>query len=156
MLSGTGETTCANTRCPEHAASSAALTTLELPFAYDEHGHRKEALVKVVLCSKCVRKIMWKRKHEKRRRDDDGLEGKTEVGTVDAQEDRRSPKSKSHSRDAEHNDDPEQHGVRQKRRSRPQSPLPRKRKRDISPTLPPIASTNPTIKEKSDASRHAR
>ena len=61
MLSGAGETTCANTRCQ----SNAPLTTLELPFAYEEHGEQKSALVKVVLCDRCVRKLMWKRNKEK-------------------------------------------------------------------------------------------
>ncbi|KAH7913509.1 folate-sensitive fragile site protein Fra10Ac1-domain-containing protein [Hygrophoropsis aurantiaca] len=65
VLAGTGESTCANTRCAHHETSSVPLSTLELPFAYEEHGARKDALVKVVLCSKCVRKLMWKRKHEK-------------------------------------------------------------------------------------------
>jgi protein FRA10AC1 len=42
------------------------LLTLELPFDYEEHGERKNALVKVVLCPKCVKKIMWKREQEKK------------------------------------------------------------------------------------------
>jgi protein FRA10AC1 len=41
------------------------LATLELPFAYAEHGQTKTALVKVVLCAKCVKKINWKREHDK-------------------------------------------------------------------------------------------
>ena len=41
------------------------LTTLELPFAYLEHGESKSALVKVVLCGRCVKKLMWKRTKEK-------------------------------------------------------------------------------------------
>ncbi|KAG8213324.1 folate-sensitive fragile site protein Fra10Ac1-domain-containing protein [Butyriboletus roseoflavus] len=46
VLDGTGETSCANARCERHRARS--LSTLELPFAYEEHGEHKEALVKVV------------------------------------------------------------------------------------------------------------
>ncbi|KAG5650324.1 hypothetical protein H0H81_012621 [Sphagnurus paluster] len=75
VLSGAGETTCANTRCehhhatPEYLARSSGpaprLTTLELPFAYEEHGENKAALVKVVLCPKCFDKLMWKRRKEK-------------------------------------------------------------------------------------------
>ncbi|KIK55178.1 hypothetical protein GYMLUDRAFT_137775, partial [Collybiopsis luxurians FD-317 M1] len=72
VLSGTGETTCGNTRCKHSNRSStrsegkkAALTTLELPFAYVEHGESKAALVKVVLCEKCLGKLMWKRRQGK-------------------------------------------------------------------------------------------
>ncbi|KAL4064445.1 folate-sensitive fragile site protein Fra10Ac1-domain-containing protein [Scleroderma citrinum] len=69
VLDGTGEKTCANMRCGYHRphfASTPPLTTLELPFAYEEQGAMKQALVKVVLCPKCVRKLMWKRTQEKR------------------------------------------------------------------------------------------
>lgn len=67
--------TCGNTRCEHHfdarlrdeGAPQVALTTLELPFAYTEHGESKSALVKVVLCRKCVKKLMWKRTKEKER-----------------------------------------------------------------------------------------
>ncbi|KAF8655500.1 hypothetical protein AX16_003030 [Volvariella volvacea WC 439] len=78
VLSGAGETTCGNTRCEHHRPqgdpdelddrsrpSSVPLTTLELPFAYQEHGENKSALVKVVLCGKCVKKLMWKRNKER-------------------------------------------------------------------------------------------
>jgi protein FRA10AC1 len=44
------------------------LNTVELPFAYEEHGERKSALVKVVLCGKCLKKLMWKREKEKEER----------------------------------------------------------------------------------------
>jgi protein FRA10AC1 len=67
VLSGAGETTCANTRCEHHHQSKAALSTLELPFAYEEHGEAKSALVKVVLCDRCVRKLMWKRNKDRER-----------------------------------------------------------------------------------------
>ncbi|KAF4571287.1 Protein FRA10AC1 [Pleurotus pulmonarius] len=68
VLSGAGETSCGNTRCEHHAApegSGPRLTTLELPFAYEEHGQVKSALVKVVLCGKCCKKLLWKRRKEK-------------------------------------------------------------------------------------------
>ncbi|KAJ7196859.1 folate-sensitive fragile site protein Fra10Ac1-domain-containing protein [Mycena pura] len=70
VLSGAGETTCGNTRCRHHGRAGGrrvALTTLELPFAYTEHGEAKSALVKVVLCEKCTGKLMWKRRKEKER-----------------------------------------------------------------------------------------
>ncbi|KAF7968811.1 hypothetical protein HWV62_29290 [Athelia sp. TMB] len=70
VLSSAGEATCGNTRCPHHESPRSgtrmpALSTLELPFAYEEHGDRKTALVKVVLCGKCVKKLMWKREKER-------------------------------------------------------------------------------------------
>ncbi|KAA1467721.1 hypothetical protein DENSPDRAFT_793240, partial [Dentipellis sp. KUC8613] len=72
VLSGAGETTCGNTRCPHHmpgddpdAPPEVPLQTLELPFAYEEHGEVKNALVKVVLCDRCCKKLMWKRNKEK-------------------------------------------------------------------------------------------
>lgn len=67
MLSGAGENTCSNTRCKHHSDQDAAvkLSNLELPFAYEEHGEPKSALVKVVLCPRCLKKLMWKRNKEK-------------------------------------------------------------------------------------------
>ncbi|KAH8117957.1 folate-sensitive fragile site protein Fra10Ac1-domain-containing protein [Phellopilus nigrolimitatus] len=72
VLAGAGEETCGNTRCTHHAASAAAgartgppLRTVELPFAYEERGAQKAALVKVVLCDGCLRKLMWKREKGK-------------------------------------------------------------------------------------------
>jgi protein FRA10AC1 len=73
VLSGAGETTCGNTRCSHHVSTRfqneggnrVSLSTLELPFAYLEHGESKSALVKVVLCGRCVKKLMWKRTKEK-------------------------------------------------------------------------------------------
>ena len=67
VLDGIGDTSCANTRCALHRPDSPTdLSTLELPFAYQEHGEQKEALVKIVLCPRCVRKLMWKRRHDRR------------------------------------------------------------------------------------------
>jgi len=67
VLSGAGESTCGNTRCKHHTNQDTAvqLRTLELPFAYEEHGEHKSALVKVVLCPRCLKKLMWKRNKEK-------------------------------------------------------------------------------------------
>ncbi|KAH6913137.1 folate-sensitive fragile site protein Fra10Ac1-domain-containing protein [Coprinopsis sp. MPI-PUGE-AT-0042] len=82
VLSGTGESSCANSRCQFHDTLTPRslprdnpppqLTTLELPFAYEEQGAHKAALVKVVLCPGCVRKLMWKRRKEKEGRDRTG------------------------------------------------------------------------------------
>ncbi|PFH53139.1 hypothetical protein AMATHDRAFT_55595, partial [Amanita thiersii Skay4041] len=94
VLSGAGETTCGNTRCEHHHPTTPAyaldsdseqppsngppLTKLELPFAYVEHNQQKSALVKVVLCERCVRKLMWKRNKEKKTEMD--TEAETERG----------------------------------------------------------------------------
>lgn len=73
MLSGAGEETCGNTRCRRHHSHEASssrkeLKTVELPFAYEEHGERKNALVKVVLCTSCLKKLLWKHEREKEAR----------------------------------------------------------------------------------------
>jgi protein FRA10AC1 len=65
VLSGAGENTCGNTRCKHHTQDTIQLSTLELPFAYEEQGEHKSALVKVVLCPRCLKKLMWKRNKEK-------------------------------------------------------------------------------------------
>lgn len=69
VLSGSGETTCGNTRCHHHSPepddNSYHLNTVELPFAYIEKGESKSALVKVVLCDKCIKKLMYKRMKDK-------------------------------------------------------------------------------------------
>ncbi|KAJ4477332.1 folate-sensitive fragile site protein Fra10Ac1-domain-containing protein [Lentinula aciculospora] len=55
VLAGTGESTCGNTRCKHRTSvqydrppknKKPALSTLELPFAYSEHGENKSALSK--------------------------------------------------------------------------------------------------------------
>jgi protein FRA10AC1 len=84
VVLGSGQGTCGNTRCKyhdimdqidrpavsssTHKRSKVALHTLELPFGYSEGGEAKSALVKVVLCDKCVKKIMWKREQAKKAR----------------------------------------------------------------------------------------
>ncbi|KIM33245.1 hypothetical protein M408DRAFT_151578 [Serendipita vermifera MAFF 305830] len=93
VVSGAGESTCGNTRCKYHESTDSmppsssrlrkesprsirhskrtpVLSTLELPFGYVEEGEVKSALVKVVLCEKCVKKIMWKREQVKRGADE--------------------------------------------------------------------------------------
>ncbi|KAF8440449.1 folate-sensitive fragile site protein Fra10Ac1-domain-containing protein [Boletus edulis BED1] len=90
VLGGIGDTSCANTRCEHHRPSASDLSTLELPFTYEEHGRQKEALVKIVLCPRCVRKLMWKRRHDKR-------DGKEKKGDRVASIERRHRRSRSRS-----------------------------------------------------------
>ncbi|KAI5885869.1 uncharacterized protein SCHCODRAFT_02519127 [Schizophyllum commune H4-8] len=69
VLSGAGEETCGNTRCSHHDRpdSGVKLTPVELPFVYAEEGQTKSALVKVVLCRRCLDKLMYKHRKEKER-----------------------------------------------------------------------------------------
>jgi protein FRA10AC1 len=46
------------------------LRAFELPFAYEEAGERKDALVKVKLCSRCEGKLRWKPRDEEDRDDE--------------------------------------------------------------------------------------
>ncbi|KZT29826.1 hypothetical protein NEOLEDRAFT_1055665 [Neolentinus lepideus HHB14362 ss-1] len=81
VLSGAGETTCGNIRCHHHdrADNDVQLKTLEVPFSYEEAGEYKSCLVKLVLCARCTKKLMWKweKEREKLARDEDlkGAEG---------------------------------------------------------------------------------
>lgn len=71
---------CANTRCEHHPAlqtSSIALTPYEVNFAYSESDTNgsnspsvisKNALVKIVLCPRCARKLKYKGEQDKRER----------------------------------------------------------------------------------------
>lgn len=86
VISGAGETTCGNTRCSRHFPRNidpddprSSLTTLELPFSYMEDGEGKFALVKVVLCAKCCKKLMWKRNKEKEQEKGKEKEGGLQV-----------------------------------------------------------------------------
>ncbi|KAF5342285.1 hypothetical protein D9611_001828 [Ephemerocybe angulata] len=112
VLDGTGETTCGNSRCEYHNGPSRyrevrdlpPLTTLELPFAYSEQGENKSALVKVVLCPGCVKKLMWKRTKEKEKQAAKALaserSGKEDGGVPDngGEERREGSGSRGHSR----------------------------------------------------------
>ncbi|CAK9782260.1 unnamed protein product [Cutaneotrichosporon oleaginosum] len=53
VVEGLGEETCGSLRCAHHPSGSEAvdLKAFELPFVYVEDGERKEALVKVRLCT---------------------------------------------------------------------------------------------------------
>lgn len=61
VLDGTGQVTCANQRCSSHTTETSRLATWEVPFTYEERGARgvvaKEALVKLVLCPHCSKKM---------------------------------------------------------------------------------------------------
>jgi len=147
VLAGSGETTCGNTRCQRHFTPTPRfpgqelqqqplLTTLELPFSYIEHGENKSALVKVALCEKCVKKLMWKRRKEKEKEIEKekaktGLDLRTVTGAGDVDEE--DPPAK-----------------RQKKRSRDEIPATHRRRssRSRSPRRPHIPSSTQSIPRK--------
>ncbi|KAG8773766.1 hypothetical protein FRC12_002323 [Ceratobasidium sp. 428] len=97
VVEGYGQFTCGNTRCAYHKEQERRqpkLLTLELPFAYEEQREAKQALVKVVLCERCKKKLTWKRE---RREDEeelpDGPDEKREGTGHDRREREREQKS---------------------------------------------------------------
>ncbi|KAF8181283.1 folate-sensitive fragile site protein Fra10Ac1-domain-containing protein [Pholiota molesta] len=138
VLSGSGETTCGNTRCEHHFAprfredeegSKVPLTTLELPFAYVEHGASKSALVKVVLCRRCVKKLMWKRSMEKEKArasalPPDSLEDASAVGRIKVESEEEGNGLEAHRRKKRSREDVDEKekSSRRRRRSRSKSP----------------------------------
>ncbi|KAH9945036.1 folate-sensitive fragile site protein Fra10Ac1-domain-containing protein [Epithele typhae] len=158
VLSGAGETSCGNTRCPLHKESPdeddvrPGLTTLELPFAYEERGESKFALVKVVLCTRCCKKLMWKRNKDKAAQqhvegpagehqtlDNLGLKrGGTDAGPAsrkDARGTRREPSPRQERPAVRDDDRSGRHGLgrTRKRDSRSHSPRLRTQERRRSP-----------------------
>ncbi|KAG6832789.1 hypothetical protein H0H92_009407 [Tricholoma furcatifolium] len=155
VLSGAGETTCANTRCEHHeslpeylrrsAGPAPPLTTLELPFAYEEHGENKSALVKVVLCPKCFDKLMWKRRKEKGKaikgegQEEAGTAGSSGTHELEDKAIKRTMKEESRGErgasSKRYEDDTRRNGDREKRRSsRSRSPRQTNHKRHSSPS----------------------
>ncbi|KAH9957402.1 folate-sensitive fragile site protein Fra10Ac1-domain-containing protein [Russula dissimulans] len=144
VLSGAGENTCGNTRCKqlENKDEAVHLSTLELPFAYEEHGERKSALVKVVLCPRCLKKLMWKRNEGKEGQPPTSPEGPVEPsdreGAVDDMN--RLRRSNNWGRDnMRESTTMETSSSTRRRSSRSRSPRPRKdnhhsrRRRSIPP-----------------------
>ncbi|KAL1921950.1 uncharacterized protein VTP21DRAFT_10592 [Calcarisporiella thermophila] len=78
VISGKGQFVCASTSCEEING----LKSWEVNFAYQEHGERKNALVKVRLCEACSNKLNYKRQaklaRRKRHRDKREEEGLSE------------------------------------------------------------------------------
>jgi len=151
VLSGAGESTCGNTRCMHHVSthfqneggSKVALSTLELPFAYLEQGESKSALVKVVLCGKCVKKLMWKRTKEKERemsaalfQDSRSPEADAGGSRVACETNNKGDQIETHNRKKRSREEKEAKGrlSRKRRNSHSKSPRGQKKKRvDIMP-----------------------
>lgn len=109
VVEGVGQFTCANMRCQDHHCPTTVttlegggvgpetkapkLTPYEVNFAYTEKEKgqvvQRNALVKVVLCRRCARKLNYKRDQERRReesksrREPDGVKGNDTKGTYD-------------------------------------------------------------------------
>ena len=82
---------------------------------YEEQGETKSALVKVVLCGKCVKKLMWKRQKEKEARERRGEENEGQkLGEI--------------TREREKNNESMADSHRRHRNSRSRSPVPRESK----------------------------
>jgi protein FRA10AC1 len=99
-----------------HKRSKVALHTLELPFGYSEGGEIKSALVKVVLCDKCVKKIMWKREQAKKARASGSLESLAEGSLHESSKQSLSPTGNSKQGNLD------ERGTHRRRRSRSLSP----------------------------------
>lgn len=138
VLSGAGERSCANTRCPLHTPPRdeeeriPGLSTLELPFAYEERGERRTALVKTVLCARCVRKLMWKREREKAAaRDPDAEYGPERSGEPATSREKRAKGESSHKEEDVEARPSRQHTNRSRSRSPRERPK-RQRRRSRS------------------------
>lgn len=76
VVASIGEETCASLRCPYHSMIYPAgestrrreldLQAFELPFSYMEQGQQKSALVKVRVCSRCAKKLLYRSRQENR------------------------------------------------------------------------------------------
>lgn len=58
VIAGSGQFTCANVSCQ----SKSDLCAFEVNFGYVEHGEKKNALVKIVLCPECSHLLQYTRR----------------------------------------------------------------------------------------------
>lgn len=61
VIIGKGETICGNKVCNK----ASELETFEVNFAYIEENERKNALVKVRVCTVCAEKLNFQHQHKK-------------------------------------------------------------------------------------------
>ncbi|KAI3739945.1 hypothetical protein L2E82_30359 [Cichorium intybus] len=61
VTSGKGQFVCGNKHCSEEEG----LSSYEVNFAYFEAGENKQALVKLVTCERCAKKLLYKKLKEK-------------------------------------------------------------------------------------------
>ncbi|KAG9050202.1 hypothetical protein FS837_007100 [Tulasnella sp. UAMH 9824] len=134
VVSGAGQFGCGNTRCKWHAPEEVeasrkppALITLEVPFGYIEHGEAKSALVKLVLCPKCKKKLTWKRDKEKAAQSTNGTRN-AGLEDEESEEEGPAPPPQGNSR----REEPPKSRHRSRSRSREGSPDGRRRHRPAS------------------------
>ncbi|XP_022152761.1 protein FRA10AC1 [Momordica charantia] len=65
VISGKGQFICGNKHCDEKDG----LASYEVNFSYSEAGENKQALVKLVTCERCSKKLHYKRKKEKEKQE---------------------------------------------------------------------------------------
>ncbi|XP_038898609.1 protein FRA10AC1 isoform X2 [Benincasa hispida] len=65
VISGKGQFICGNKHCDEKDG----LASYEVNFSYFEAGENKQALVKLVTCERCLKKLHYKRKKEKEKQE---------------------------------------------------------------------------------------
>ena len=84
VFRGKGQFTCGNKACD----AESELTSFEVHFGYEEHGERRQALVKLRVCPRCERKLHYRqhkaerrqRRRERRRERREEQEGRHERG----------------------------------------------------------------------------
>ncbi|KAF8734010.1 Folate-sensitive fragile site protein Fra10Ac1, partial [Rhizoctonia solani] len=149
VISGLGQFTCGNTRCAYHRADDdrpvpqPKLITLELPFGYLEDGEAKSALVKVVLCDRCKKKLMWKRDRDREETEgEEGVDNAVEKKRQNRVMEREEPEkeqglsSKSSQRKGDERDERpsrRDHNSSSRRRERRDHPHERSKRRSRSP-----------------------
>lgn len=151
MLAGIAQLTCASMRCKYHEPPETeedpdpesteplvptTLTEFEVPFSYSEDGEQKSALVKVVLCRGCGKKLLHGREEGKKKERERG------EGTVGRRDDvERSGRHRNADRRNESDDDeefapslpPDMEEVRHRSRRRSSPPRDSSRRRSASP-----------------------
>ncbi|GAA5870616.1 hypothetical protein JCM8547_002063 [Rhodosporidiobolus lusitaniae] len=170
LLAGIGVLTCANLRCAHHEASPSILSSLEssssfaglpldndetplvpvplseteMQFGYVEEGEKKSALVKVVLCRECGKRLRYGREKAREGRERRGVEagggrgegkGKGKERERDEERERRERRRSDRRRDEEDGEEEQ----RKRKRSRHDEEERRDKgdEDDYRPSLPP-------------------
>lgn len=86
VLDGRGERSCGNKRC----VNSRELSTIEVPFAYQEGGVQKKELVKLRLCATCLPLVSKKKSHRGEEKVGKSSKDSSSEGDVSSSEDESS------------------------------------------------------------------
>ncbi|GAA5839535.1 hypothetical protein JCM11251_002750 [Rhodosporidiobolus azoricus] len=174
VLSAIGHLTCGNLRCRYHEPSPSILSALEastpppeddeqplvearleetqMQFGYVEEGEKKSALVKVVLCKECGKKLRYGREKAKE------LQREREAGQVmvrreEGEDVRGQGRRENRRRGREEDEEEQRHAQAQRRRRRREDEEQRRSSRpgtdqdeeenDFGPCLPPDLARDP-------------